>query len=159
MSKKTHAERQRDWQNFCVRQDRVRTAGQVRVFYHEQDTNSEEPCLLVTRELARDMKIALEGEFINRGKDFRLFSTSPAPAPRYVCSESTDSAASISPAEMLANVGITEDEAGTPAPRHIVRRAKEKIRAIRDREGFDRRAPLAFGSRPGLLYTSAYGRS
>ena len=53
-----------------------------------------------------------------------------------------DSSASISLAEMKANVGITEDEAGTPVPRHIVQRARQKIRAIGMRleaGGFDSR--------------------
>lgn len=103
----------------------------------------------VTRAQATAMKAAGRGKFINRGKAFQLCELAPLRLT-FACSASTDSSASISPSEMLANVGITSNN-GTPnepALRHIVKRAKQKINAMGLRlEGtFDPRAPLAFGA-------------
>jgi len=150
MSKKTHAERQRDWQNFCDRMERSASRSTVEVFYHEQNAEAVQPVCLISREQAQEWKLSQVGQFFSNGKRFRLYSNSPDPAPRFHPSQSVDSFASLSFEEMKANVGITDDEAGQPAPRGIVKRAQQKVRAIHDREGFDHAAPLAFGSQPGL---------
>jgi hypothetical protein len=103
----------------------------------------------VTRAQAKAMKDAGRGKYINRGKAFQLHESSPLRL-NFVCSASSDSTASISPSEMLANVGITSNNGSPnePALRHVVKRAKQKIDAMgRHEEGtFDPRAPLAFGA-------------
>jgi len=149
MSSKTHADRQRGFENFCTRLESRRLASHpdVPTFYFQQDEHTA-PCCVLTRDQARLMKAAGLGKFENHGRTFRLAGSAPArETSRFIVSESADSCESISVAEMLANVGITDDEAGQPAPRGVVRRARQKIRAIHDREGFDSAAPLAFGSR------------
>jgi hypothetical protein len=122
----------------------------IPAFYFDQDQGGRPTCFL-THGLAVELKRLDRGRFICHGKKFRFEAQAPRRATDFffVPSESVESSASISPAELLANVGITEDEAGTPAPRHIVQRARQKIRAIGARlEGsFDSKAPLAFGSR------------
>jgi hypothetical protein len=122
----------------------------IPAFYFDQDQSGREICFL-SHELAVELKRLGRGKFICHGKKFRFEAKTPRRAADFffIPSESVESSASISLAEVLANVGITEDEAGTPAPRHIVQRARQKIRAIGMRlEGsFDSRAPLAFGSR------------
>jgi hypothetical protein len=150
MSTKTHAERQRGLEKFCARLESRRLAShpEVPTFYCQQDEHTP-PCCVLTRGQARQMKEAGLGKFENHGRTFRLEGSAPArEASRFSVSESADSCESISFAEMLANVGITNDEPGTAAPRGVVRRARQKIRAIHDREGFDKKSPLAFGSRP-----------
>lgn len=148
MPKKTHAERQRDWQSFCDHQERSASKSTVEVFYHEQNAERVQPACVIPRAQAQDWRADGVGEFISHGKQFRLYSDSPEPALHFLPSESVDSSASISFEEMKANVGITDDEADQPAARGIVKRAQQKVRAIRDREGFDKAAPLAFGSQP-----------
>jgi hypothetical protein len=123
----------------------------IPAFYFDQDQGGQPTCFL-THDLAVELKRLGRGKFICHGKKFRFEAKAPRRAADFffIPSESVDSSASISLAEIKANVGITEDEAGTPVPRHIVQRARQKIRAIGMRlEGsFDSRAPLAFGSRP-----------
>jgi hypothetical protein len=146
----SHADRQRNFDSFCRKLDRGGAAGAaVPAFWFDQD-DATEPCCILTREQAHLMKAAKLGKFENHGRTFRLAQSAPEPVQfRFTPSESVDSAASISLAEMKANAGITKDEDGTPAPRHIVQRARQKVRAIGRRiEGsFDAKAPLAFGSR------------
>jgi hypothetical protein len=120
----------------------------IPAFYFDQDHDGQPACLL-THDLASELKRLERGRFISHGKKFRFDAKAPLrELPNFKVSESADSCESISVAEMKANVGITDDEPGEPAPRGVVRHARQKVRAIRDREGFDKNAPLAFGSRP-----------
>lgn len=122
------------------------------VFYLDQDDKQESPCRMETKAALRDMKRAGDGRFFNHGKAFRLAVRSPmrrAPLLRFGPSRSKDSPASISFAEMQANVGIAGEvrdwQENAPAPRHLVRRAQEKIAAIGADVTYDPTAPLAFG--------------
>jgi hypothetical protein len=153
MSSKTHAERQRGFYSFCEKLERRGGAASAEVptFWFGQ-SDAETPCCVLTREQARLMKAAQLGKFENHGRTFRLVAATPTAesGSRFTISQSVESSESISLSEMLANVGITartSDDLDQPAPRHIVQRAQEKVRAIRDGEGFDESAPLAFGSR------------
>lgn len=105
----------------------------------------------ISRDDARALKLLNAGCFTNHGAVFRLHQKAPRPAPQFTCvvSESPESCASISLMEMQANVGITSNPAGEPAPRHIVWRAQQKINAIGRREvgTFDNKAPRAFAHR------------
>lgn len=120
----------------------------IPLFYVDQNQSSPTP-YQVTKEQALAMQAAGRGQFINHKKAFQLCERSPVRL-NFTCSASTDSTASISLSEMEANVGITPNNGSPnePALRHIVIRAKQKIRAIGGRlDGtYDARAPLAFGA-------------
>ena len=79
------------------------------------------------------MKLLDAGKFEKHGKIFRLHTRAPAATPPIVCSGSSDSCPSISVQEMRANIGEPDvNESGDGEfPRHIIQRAQEKIRAIR----------------------------
>jgi hypothetical protein len=147
-----HLDRQRNYQRFVERRRGAIAAAatdMVAVFYFDQ-ADTEKPCRLATRLEARQMRdVEHAGKFENNGRTFRLSINSPAPELRpFVCSATPDSYKTISLAEMKANVGETDNCDGEAAPRHLVQRAQEKIRAIgrRDAGTFDPKSPLAFGS-------------
>jgi hypothetical protein len=122
----------------------------VPTFLFEQ-SDTDKPYCLLTRDQARQMKAEQRGKFENHGHTFRLFDSMPKrELPRFNPSESADSCESISLTEMKANVGITENDADQPALRGVVHHAQQKIRAIGRREEgtFDDKSPLAFGSAP-----------
>ena len=120
----------------------------VPLYYFDQN-QSAATTYQVTRSQATAMKDAERGRFINRGKAFQLYESAPLRI-NFICSDSTDSTASISPSEIWANVGITSNcgEPDLPALRHVVIRAQQKVHAIGRRLAgtFDARAPLAFGA-------------
>jgi hypothetical protein len=125
----------------------IESRSEVPLFYLDQN-QSEPTNYQVTLEQARKMKDAGRGQFMNHAKAFQLWESAPAPRHRYVCSESPDSSASISVTEMQANAGVPSDTPGSHLPRHIMKRARQKIHAIGRRlQGtFDSKAPLAFGA-------------
>lgn len=116
------------------------------LFYLDQN-QSEATCYSVTRDQADKMKAAGRGKYINHSQAFQLCELAPV-RHRFVCSESVDSAASISVTEMQANAGVPPDTPGSSLPRHVRQRAEQKIKAIGGRlEGtFDSKATLAFGA-------------
>jgi len=121
----------------------------VPLFYIDQNQSLPTP-YSVTQAQADAMKSAGRGRYINRCKAFQLCELAPV-SPRFTPSLTADSAASISLAEMEANVGIAGDlkdwREEAPAPRHLVQRAQQKVRAIgrREKDTFDDKATLAFG--------------
>lgn len=124
-------------------------AGSVPLFYIDQNQSLPTP-YSVTQAQADAMKAAGRGRYIHRSKAFQLCELAPL-APRFTPSLAPASAASISLAEMEANVGIAGDlkdwREQAPAPRHLVQRAQQKVKAIgrHDKDTFDDRATLAFG--------------
>jgi hypothetical protein len=121
----------------------------VPLFYIDQNQSLPTP-YSVTRAQADAMKAAGRGRYINRCKAFQLCELAPL-SPRFTPSLTAASAASISLAEMEANVGIAGDlidwREEAPAPRHLVQRAQQKVKAIgrREKDTFDDKATLAFG--------------
>lgn len=121
----------------------------VPLFYIDQNQSLPTP-YSVTQAQADAMKAAGRGRYINRCKAFQLCELAPV-SPRFTPSQTPDSAASISLAEMEANVGIAGDlkdwREEAPAPRHLVQRAQQKVKAIgrREKDTFDDKATLAFG--------------
>jgi hypothetical protein len=121
----------------------------VPLFYIDQNQSMPTP-YSVTQAQADAMKAAGRGRYINRCKAFQLCELAPV-SPRFTPSLTADSAASISLAEMEANVGIAGDlkdwREEAPAPRHLVQRAQQKVKAIgrHDKDTFDDKATLAFG--------------
>jgi hypothetical protein len=149
MSKKKHPPGIR-WDFRFMERAEPRPSEELPVFYNEQDLNGT-PCSMATRYELQKLKARGEGKFVSHGKAFRLNRRGPAPPPaRFSPSLSPDSTASISVAEVRANVGEPDVTPGAEIPRHIVKRAQQKIRAIGLRlEGtYDPRAVLAFGSWP-----------
>jgi len=131
----------------------------VPAFLWEQ-SDTEKPYCLLTRDQAREMKRAGRGKFENHGHSFRLLDSVPHEATGFfITSESTESSESISLAEMKANVGITENDPEQPALRGVVHHAQQKVRAIGRRlEGtFDDKSPLAFGSAPNTQNSQLKG--
>lgn len=162
MPKKTHGERVRSFNRFMERLGERSEAApgpgtsELPVFYNEQD-RSGQPCGSLSRGECWDLKRSREGNFVDRGTAFQLTRRGPAPAPlRYTPSLSSQSDASISLTEMRANVGEPSDTPGAEIPRHVVKRAQQKIGVIGRREPytFDSKAPLAFGARSWPVYRS-----
>jgi hypothetical protein len=105
----------------------MRTLEAVPVFYLEQDSSCDAPCKSVSRAEAREMKKGGAGWFIDHGKAFRLAGRTPITASSPVeRAGSLETAATISKAEMLANVGIFERLVRNE--REATRRAQAKIR-------------------------------
>jgi hypothetical protein len=128
-------------------QVKASTAAALPLFYLDQNQSETTP-YSVTCDQADKMKDAGRGRYINHGKAFQLWESAPAPRHRYVCSESPDSAASISVTEMQANAGVPADTPGSHLPRHLIKRAQQKVHAIGHRltGTFDTKATLAFGA-------------
>jgi hypothetical protein len=119
----------------------MKTKAEVPVFYLDDDCQSVAPCKLVSRTEARTMKHGGVGWFIDHGKAFRLLERAPEDTvldPRRVLG-SIESAATITVAEMRANVGDVDESVRNP--RETVRRAQAKIKLYPFI--FDRRAPGA----------------
>lgn len=111
----------------------------VRVFWHDQDANFDTPAFHWTREECRAKKNIL-GRFISSGCAFQLNARQPRLYPVTAAdlhaSNEVLFGSTISQAELLANVGIAGGPE-EPAPDHVVRRARTKIRLyqrIRDRQ-------------------------
>jgi hypothetical protein len=101
----------------------------VNVFYQDQDSTWMQPCRMVSRIEARRLKQCGAGSFIDHGRAFRLKEPTP-PLPIALLPGLLKAAATITLAEIEANVGITEGgEPGTPANANLVRRAQFKIAA------------------------------
>lgn len=86
----------------------------------------------ITREAAHILQESIGGRFENHGKTFRENRRMPAGAPHFPCSKSTDSAASISVREMMANIGepVANDSSDAPFAPYLRRRAEQKIAAV-----------------------------
>lgn len=109
------------------------------MFFRDQDETFDPPCRIASRDECRLMKKAGDGYFICHGRKFRLFEEEPK-LENFLAPSGTSAPSTISLAEVLANVGITEDW----QPVGTIRRAQEKIR-VYPFVG-DTQAPLA-GSR------------
>jgi hypothetical protein len=116
------------------------------LLFHDQsewDQNRRQ----TTLENARVLKMLSAGKFEKHGAIFRLHQKAPPRPSQFVpCSRSVDSSASISVMEMRANVGEPGlNESGDGAfPRHLQKRAQQKINAIgSDSYTLDRRSPVA----------------
>lgn len=123
----------------------------VPVFWRDQDDVLERPAHTWPRTECRQKKNTA-GKFENHGKTFRLFAARPQLHPVTAADLATSNviheSATITTSEMLANVGIAgPDGLDVPAPRHVVRRAQQKIRAYYDADVRDAKAPLPYGRR------------
>jgi hypothetical protein len=119
----------------------MKTHAEVPVFHLDSDCQVDAPSHFVPRSEARIMKRRGDGWFIDHGKAFRLLERAPEVEitdPRRVLG-SIESAATITVAEMRANVGDVDESVRNP--RETVRRAQAKIKLYPFI--FDRLAPGA----------------
>lgn len=122
---------------------------QVPVFYRDQNEVCERPAFLWSRSECRERK-NVAGKFFDHGKSFRLFSPRPkiypVTAAELKASNIIPDATTITLSETLANVGIAGKPEDVAAPKHIVKRAQDKINAYR--KTYDDLATLALIARP-----------
>lgn len=109
------------------------TVAEVPVFWRDQDRVREKPHTTWTRIECRAKK-NISGQFCDHGRSFMLFAPRPkiypVSAADLLSSNILPDASTISNEELLANVGIAGPSGmREPAPRHLVRRAQQKIRA------------------------------
>ncbi len=121
----------------------------VPVFYLEQDSSCDPPVELVSREKAREMKKAGLAFFIDHGKSMRLLGRAPVQEIIPERPGALDTAATISKAEMLANVGLFERQVRNE--RETTRRAQAKVRLYP--HILDSLAPMARGFWPTSALT------
>jgi hypothetical protein len=117
---------------------------EVPVFYLSQDSSWEVPCRIVSRQEARRLKAVAAGSFIDNGRAFRLKESAPPP-PLKLLGGPLETSATITLAELQANVGITVGgDVGTPADKSLVLRAQFKIAAYPF--AWDKNSPLPFAT-------------
>lgn len=118
---------------------------EVALYFRDEDL----PFQTIPRARAREWRSAGRGQFVDHGRGFRLFAERPA--PRFWTPPdrpgSFERSCTISLREMLANAGITTNDAGdveSVALPYVVLYAQEKIRQYPHVS--DDFAPLARGS-------------
>lgn len=121
---------------------------EVPVFYRDQDDVCDHPAHVWPRQKCREAKKVL-GNFENHGRTFRLFVPQPRIYPVTAAdlksSNFLPEATTITNSEVLANVGIAGMPEDIAAPRHLVKRAKQKIRAYLHPDVRDKQAVTAYG--------------
>jgi len=119
------------------------------VFYRDDNEVCARPLQHLTREECRTARDDGRGKFFDNGKKFRLFASRPALYPVTASSLKSSnvlpSPTTITNSELLANVGIAGTSEDVQAPRHLVKRAQQKIRAYMDKTIREAQATTAYG--------------
>lgn len=120
----------------------------VPVFYRDDDESRVRAAYTWTRAQCREAK-NIVGRCFDNGKKFRLFKPRPQIFPVTAAALKTSNhipqASTISNDELFANVGIAGSAEDISAPRHLVKRAQQKIAAYMDRDMREKQAVTAYG--------------